>query len=168
MIRRPPRSTLFPYTTLFRSTYLHAGGRAIGVPHVPIKISGTVAPFAPGQQVTIDVFKDSKRVKHKLRPARPGKQGRGTYSLSYKPSDPGTYVVRVTTASTSKHAHLYVVRPNARGGSRGTAVRALQNRLSELGYTTPVTGFFNSSTARAVLAFRKVNGYARITSAGPD
>src|SRR5688572_32447123 len=25
MIRRPPRSTLFPYTTLFRS--LHAGGR---------------------------------------------------------------------------------------------------------------------------------------------
>ena len=23
MIRRPPRSTLFPYTTLFRSAYLH-------------------------------------------------------------------------------------------------------------------------------------------------
>src|SRR3989442_14350503 len=23
MIRRPPRSTLFPYTTLFRSTYIH-------------------------------------------------------------------------------------------------------------------------------------------------
>src|SRR5256885_3521496 len=23
MIRRPPRSTLFPYTTLFRSNYLH-------------------------------------------------------------------------------------------------------------------------------------------------
>src|SRR6266536_4200402 len=26
MIRRPPRSTLFPYTTLFRSRRLHAGG----------------------------------------------------------------------------------------------------------------------------------------------
>src|SRR3712207_7219764 len=26
MIRRPPRSTLFPYTTLFRSSYLHAVG----------------------------------------------------------------------------------------------------------------------------------------------
>src|SRR4051812_49987060 len=25
MIRRPPRSTLFPYTTLFRSPALHAG-----------------------------------------------------------------------------------------------------------------------------------------------
>src|SRR5258708_29875481 len=26
MIRRPPRSTLFPYTTLFRSNTLYAGG----------------------------------------------------------------------------------------------------------------------------------------------
>src|SRR3712207_7690609 len=25
MIRRPPRSTLFPYTTLFRSVYRHCG-----------------------------------------------------------------------------------------------------------------------------------------------
>src|SRR5688572_32691747 len=28
MIRRPPRSTLFPYTTLFRSTMIGAGGAA--------------------------------------------------------------------------------------------------------------------------------------------
>src|SRR2546425_8923378 len=27
MIRRPPRSTLFPYTTLFRSENLHRGGQ---------------------------------------------------------------------------------------------------------------------------------------------
>src|SRR3712207_8413311 len=30
MIRRPPRSTLFPYTTLFRSRLLPAGGDAGG------------------------------------------------------------------------------------------------------------------------------------------
>src|SRR3712207_1290095 len=28
MIRRPPRSTLFPYTTLFRSSWKHAGHRS--------------------------------------------------------------------------------------------------------------------------------------------
>src|SRR2546430_17569148 len=28
MIRRPPRSTLFPYTTLFRSLFSHFGGLA--------------------------------------------------------------------------------------------------------------------------------------------
>ena len=28
MIRRPPRSTLFPYTTLFRSVLIHIGNTA--------------------------------------------------------------------------------------------------------------------------------------------
>src|SRR3712207_6980034 len=32
MIRRPPRSTLFPYTTLFRSVPLDADGVVIGEP----------------------------------------------------------------------------------------------------------------------------------------
>src|SRR2546430_17132534 len=32
MIRRPPRSTLFPYTTLFRSDYVDANGNAIATP----------------------------------------------------------------------------------------------------------------------------------------
>src|SRR5258707_7288652 len=31
MIRRPPRSTLFPYTTLFRSLVFTDNGRALGV-----------------------------------------------------------------------------------------------------------------------------------------
>src|SRR2546430_8339602 len=30
MIRRPPRSTLFPYTTLFRSVFVHGGRRGQG------------------------------------------------------------------------------------------------------------------------------------------
>src|SRR2546427_11796074 len=33
MIRRPPRSTLFPYTTLFRSRLAHDGGLGAGAPH---------------------------------------------------------------------------------------------------------------------------------------
>src|SRR5260370_16627898 len=34
MIRRPPRSTLFPYTTLFRSRSMHHGGHAAYVVRV--------------------------------------------------------------------------------------------------------------------------------------
>src|SRR5438034_3808778 len=37
MIRRPPRSTLFPYTTLFRSYPHRAGRRGDGVAHVPFR-----------------------------------------------------------------------------------------------------------------------------------
>src|SRR3712207_9433480 len=36
MIRRPPRSTLFPYTTLFRSEYLMPGPGDIAPYHVTI------------------------------------------------------------------------------------------------------------------------------------
>src|SRR3712207_6870861 len=36
MIRRPPRSTLFPYTTLFRSRREHPG-RSIPVPRAPVQ-----------------------------------------------------------------------------------------------------------------------------------
>jgi hypothetical protein len=61
---------------------------------------------------------------------------------------------------------LLVVRASARPGSRGAGVRALQRRLSALGYLTPVSGAFGASTARAVLAFRKVNGMSRNSFAG--
>src|SRR5688572_31862532 len=39
MIRRPPRSTLFPYTTLFRSAYMNR--RTSSGWGTPIKVSGT-------------------------------------------------------------------------------------------------------------------------------
>src|SRR5260370_9168101 len=38
MIRRPPRSTLFPYTTLFRSD--RAAGRSHGQPGRPVRRTG--------------------------------------------------------------------------------------------------------------------------------
>src|SRR2546430_3884483 len=39
MIRRPPRSTLFPYTTLFRSRFLHDDGYLQRLPRLsPIKV----------------------------------------------------------------------------------------------------------------------------------
>src|ERR1035437_9248667 len=43
MIRRPPRSTLFPYTTLFRSICAHA------TPHTPIIDAGAGAGSLTGQ-----------------------------------------------------------------------------------------------------------------------
>src|SRR5437660_4979037 len=45
MIRRPPRSTLFPYTTLFRSRYLLAPGGRGNQAHqgVPVEIEQGMA-----------------------------------------------------------------------------------------------------------------------------
>src|SRR3712207_7717431 len=44
MIRRPPRSTLFPYTTLFRSQVLHARGPKNLDVTVPARPAGS-APY---------------------------------------------------------------------------------------------------------------------------
>src|SRR3712207_7423473 len=46
MIRRPPRSTLFPYTTLFRSVYDHL----YGVPRSPVRHA-----LARGQDAIVKV-----------------------------------------------------------------------------------------------------------------
>src|SRR5258705_3307327 len=46
MIRRPPRSTLFPYTTLFRSR--HAGGRVRARRRLPHRRSAQVALWRTG------------------------------------------------------------------------------------------------------------------------
>src|SRR2546425_3429803 len=54
MIRRPPRSTLFPYTTLFRSTRgadRHAGGSAGAVLDLRQLCAHTGAVGARGHQV---------------------------------------------------------------------------------------------------------------------
>src|SRR3712207_6964394 len=45
MIRRPPRSTLFPYTTLFRSTVIVGSSNGVSAPG-PQTLGGTSYGFA--------------------------------------------------------------------------------------------------------------------------
>src|SRR2546430_17478507 len=48
MIRRPPRSTLFPYTTLFRSPRTKLASLLLSPPEV-VPTSGTLQPLSPCQ-----------------------------------------------------------------------------------------------------------------------
>src|SRR2546430_9617494 len=63
MIRRPPRSTLFPYTTLFRSLverafglslrellYDYGGGSATGKPIRAVQVGGPLGAYVPSSQ----------------------------------------------------------------------------------------------------------------------
>src|SRR2546430_5059467 len=52
MIRRPPRSTLFPYTTLFRSRFVREGGGRTHRRAVVVRVverGARAAPARPGQ-----------------------------------------------------------------------------------------------------------------------
>src|SRR3712207_9413122 len=66
MIRRPPRSTLFPYTTLFRSRAREAHPRA----HPPVRPARVVGPAGPGQ-----LPRGGHRVPQPPHPAAPGPPG---------------------------------------------------------------------------------------------
>src|SRR3712207_7711221 len=52
MIRRPPRSTLFPYTTLFRSTKIPPGSNQIVVPKDTLAQTIAIQPCVEGQKQT--------------------------------------------------------------------------------------------------------------------
>src|SRR5438552_8538332 len=51
MLRRPPRSTLFPYTTLFRSAHAHAGRGRRGAAARRVRLSSARprTPAGPGE-----------------------------------------------------------------------------------------------------------------------
>src|SRR3712207_9045800 len=67
MIRRPPRSTLFPYTTLFRSALLLAVVRPIATKHLtnrtPLQLDGVDTLIGRTARVTRDVDADGGRIR---------------------------------------------------------------------------------------------------------
>jgi hypothetical protein len=143
-------------------SYLRARHRDVAVPHTRVKVRGAIAQYAAA--VTIDVFRGTKRVQHRSVGVKRVGAG-GVFTFFFRPGGRGVFRIRATDAGGSTTKRLYVVSSHASSGSSGTAVRALQSRLKKLGYLVPVNGRFDASTGRAVLAFRKVNGYARTTSA---
>src|SRR3712207_8979687 len=83
MIRRPPRSTLFPYTTLFRSAG-HVQQRGVPEPGQPV----AVAERRPGVQRR----EDDQRVQDRVEQLEPGQHQR--------PGD------RKSTRLNSSHANI--------------------------------------------------------------
>src|SRR2546429_3773097 len=62
MIRRPPRSTLFPYTTLFRSPFLkdEKNGRAREVPDVAEDVPGRLCVALAQAQLRFHISEQSR------------------------------------------------------------------------------------------------------------
>src|SRR3712207_8041046 len=70
MIRRPPRSTLFPYTTLFRSTvggYLIAHLFLIGQPGRGVTATGLLLLFLMVGLGTVGFLDDYLKIRHRDR-----------------------------------------------------------------------------------------------------
>ena len=146
-----------------RSTVLH-GAR--------VRVRGTTSAFVPGETVTVRFFIGGKKRAARRVALQPQADGSGGILLSYKPPRPGRLHITATHAASpalaafTAEARPVDVLPRRVVPSSGAAsIRALQRRLRRLGYVTGSPGSFDARTARAVLAFRKVTGMARTTSA---
>ncbi|MBA2629963.1 MAG: murein L,D-transpeptidase [Thermoleophilaceae bacterium] len=143
-----------------KARYYSSGQRAT--------LRGRVRPAVAGQVVTLRVIRKGKVSKRVRRKVRAG----GRFTFKFLVGNPGRLRLVVKHAATARQAafrtkgrRIEVVSWTAGQGARGTHVLLLQRALVSLGFATPVTGYFDDGTARAITAFRKTNqmgttGYA--------
>ena len=137
------------------------------------RVRGDVVPYVEGQQVVVRFFRDGKKFLAKRAAVKPGRSGRaGHFKVSLSTKVSGRVTVRVTKEATATQVaikapaqHVMVLPDHVTPGATGNAVRVMQRQLKALGYVPGRRGTFDARTARAVLAFRKVSGLARTSSA---
>jgi lipoprotein-anchoring transpeptidase ErfK/SrfK len=141
------------------------GGLATGkarfyAPGQYVVVRGRVTPYVAGQAVTLHVLRGKKASKRIRRAVGPG----GRFKVRFQVGGPGTLKLVLKHAATQAQAafrarpqKIHVVDWEAGEGSRGVHVLLLQRALARLHFAVPVTGYFDSGTARAVTAFRKTN-----------
>jgi peptidoglycan hydrolase-like protein with peptidoglycan-binding domain len=139
----------------------------------PWRVRVVMQPWVEGQTATVRFYRHGHKLRAvnvNLQMSPTGKSGMAL--VAFKTSKPGAIQITATHLATPTAVALAAtpVRVNvaalhARPGARGPAVRLLQQRLAAKGYVVGQRGLFDQRTARAVLAFRKVTGMARTSTA---
>ena len=168
-VQTPTQTTLTLERVGGRSTVL-TGSRV----HIRgTTVRGTTGVFVPGETVTVRFFIAGRMREERPVALTPQADGTGGFLLAYEPRRPGTLKIRAIHDPTPALGPLAarldsvvdVIPRSVRRRSGPASIRALQRRLRRLGYVTGARGSFDARTARAVLAFRKVTGMKRTTSA---
>ncbi len=142
-----------------------------------VRIVGTLRPWASDQRVTVKLRRGSRTVMsrvvpvHKMTGLNIGRFSMRTHRLV----KPGRYRAKAVHLESPELGHAsaatrrFRIRyPALAPGARGRHVRVFNKLLRRQGYVPSRGRTYGSRTARAVLAFRKVNGMRRITSARPS
>jgi hypothetical protein len=133
-------------------------------PFQQVVVNGRVRPYVAGETVVLSALRKGKVTKRIRSKVRSG----GRYSIPVKLVKEGTYRLVVKHAASAgqvafktKSKKVTVVDWQAGEGERGTKVLMLQRGLYRLGFSVPVTGYYDWLTSNAVNAFRKTNGMGR-------
>lgn len=137
----------------------------------PTEIRVSLRPYVGGERVTVRVLRGARSQLERELPLRRGRDGAGVARTRFTPPSAGTFTIEAAHAATARQTaasasrSFRVVYPSVRAGQRGPGVRLLQRLLARRHYVVSRSGAYDGGTARAVLAFRKVNGMRRTTNA---
>src|SRR3954447_19041743 len=133
-----------------------------------LTVSGSLQPAAADQRVIVRLY----RKRHKLLARRARVKPDGSFVVRARAPGRGPLSVRAVhraspqlATARARPVRLAVVRPRLTFGARGELVRLFQAGLDRLRYPVPRNGIYDAATGRAVMAFRKVNRFARLESA---
>ena len=146
-----------------------AEGRHYLVGRSRVRAVGRMQPAAAGERIEVRFQREGKlgRIK-RVKVAEDG-----GFAASWKTGRGSVRVVAVHPRSDafvkarSAAKRVEVLRPSLGGGSNGPLLRLYQRGLARLGYATSRTGRWDDATARASMAYRKVNGMPRRFAASP-
>jgi peptidoglycan hydrolase-like protein with peptidoglycan-binding domain len=149
------------------------GERRVVVSGRSFSVNGTLTPYVRGERVSLFVIHDGKRVRTLHPRKHRGRNGRSaTFAATISRRTPGSYAVRAVhrrsarlAYSRSNRERVTVLAADFRWGHGGAAVRLLQRGLRTLHYAAPHSGVYDAATSRAVMAFRKMTGRARLYTA---
>jgi L,D-transpeptidase-like protein len=135
-----------------------------------VLIIGSVSTYAPGQRMLVTFYRDGRRVFARS-VSIAAAHGGGRFRAGYSSGRSGLLEVKAEHTATAK-LPAFAAQPlklrffgaNLSEGAHGPAVWALQYGLTALHYEVPFSGYYDEATVRAVIAYRKVTGQARVGS----
>ena len=162
----PKRPAHLPALQVVPERVFKMSARRIALVHQKVRFRGLVRQYVPGQVLSVRVLVGKRRyvqVNRTVQPLGPG----GQFTVELKVHKRGKLRAVVSGAGLRARSRSVDVIPrSAAYGQRGVHVQFLQHRLRDLRYLVKLSGSFDGSTQRAVLAYRKVNRLARNFRAG--
>jgi peptidoglycan hydrolase-like protein with peptidoglycan-binding domain len=144
------------------------GERRVALTRTAWRVRGVLRPYVAGQTVVVRFFRNGRKIHEQTEQLQPNSTGTaGEFLTPFRTPKAGRVVVSAVHLATpeldtarSEKVRVNVMQPVL----GGTMTRLFQKGLAKLHYAVSRTGSFDDPTARAVMAYRKVNGLARTYS----
>ncbi|HEY2719659.1 MAG TPA: hypothetical protein VGI52_08515, partial [Solirubrobacteraceae bacterium] len=134
-------------------------------------VRGIVIPYVAEQKVKVSFYRDGRKLEVKTVSVLPVGNGAGQFHIGYSSSREGLvkvaavhYATPQQVAFSGRSENVRFASPDLSGGDSGPSVRLLQSELNAMHFVVPLNGKFDEATGRAVIAYRKMTGLARVPS----